>query len=74
MDRVLKKEKDFRKFTGSKVKVRLKKPVNNARSYYGELLGFEGGSVLLSGDLKFDLNDIEEARLNPDDDDILKKH
>ena len=74
MDRVLKKEKDFNKYKGGSVKVKLKKPVNNARTYYGELLGFENGAVLLSGDLKFDLNDIEEARLHPGDDDILKKH
>ncbi len=74
VDRVLRKEKDFLKFKGSKVRIKLKKPLNNARVYYGELLGFESGTVFLSGDLKFNLNDIEEARLNPGDDDILKKH
>ncbi|MFA6434274.1 MAG: ribosome maturation factor RimP [Elusimicrobiales bacterium] len=74
MDRVLRKEKDFLKFKGSKVKIKLKKPLNNARVYYGELLGFENGSVLLSGGLQFALNDIDEARLNPGDDEILKKH
>ncbi|MEI7482432.1 MAG: ribosome maturation factor RimP [Elusimicrobiota bacterium] len=74
VDRVLRKEKDFLKFKGSKVKIKLKKPLNNARVYYGELLGFESGAVFLSGDLKLNLNDIEEARLNPGDDDILKKH
>jgi len=74
VDRVLRKEKDFLKFKGSKVKIKLRKPLNNARVYYGELLGFESGTVFLSGDLKFTLNDIEEARLNPGDDDILKKH
>ncbi len=73
VDRVLRKEADFVKFKGSKVKVRLKKPFNNSRVYYGELLGFESGSVLLSGGLKFDLPDIEEARLNPCDEDILGK-
>jgi len=74
VDRVLRKEKDFLKFKGSKVKLRLKKPVNNARVYYGGLLDFQDGKVLLSGGLAFDLNDIDEARLNPDDDEILKKH
>jgi ribosome maturation factor RimP len=71
---VLRKEKDFARFKGSRVKVWLKKPLNNARVYYGELLGFENGAVLLSGGLKFDLGDIDEARLNPCDEDILKKH
>ena len=74
IDRVLKKEKDFLKFKGSKVKIKLKKPVNNARVYYGELLAFENGAVLLDGGLKFGLDDIEEVRLNPDDEEILKKH
>ena len=74
VDRVLRKEKDFLKFKGSKVKIKLKKPLNNARVYYGDLLGFENGTVLLSEGLKLDLNDVEEARLNPGDDDILKKH
>jgi ribosome maturation factor RimP len=74
VDRVLRKEKDFLKFKASRVKIKLKKPVNNARVYYGELLGFENGAVILSGGLKFNLSDIDEARLHPGDDDILKKH
>ena len=71
---MLRKEKDFIKFKGSKVKVKLKKPFNNARVYYGGLLGFENGEVLLSEGLKFGLGDIDEARLNPDDEDIFKKN
>jgi ribosome maturation factor RimP len=74
MDRVLRKEKDFIKFKGSNVKLKLKRPINNARVYYGKLLGFENGEVLLSDDLRFRVDDIYEARLNPGDDEILKKH
>ncbi len=74
LDRLLRKEKDFLRFKGSKVKVKLKRPVNGSRVYYGEITGFEGGAALLSGDLKFSLSDIEEARLNPEDDEILGKH
>jgi ribosome maturation factor RimP len=72
IDRVLKKEKDFKRFSGKQVKVRLKRPVNGSRVYYGNITGFENGQVLLSGDLKFSLQDIDEARLHPTDDDILK--
>ena len=72
IDRVLRREKDFKKFSGSKVKVKLKKPLDKARVYYGTLAGFENGLVLLSDNLKFSLEDIEEARLNPDDEDIFK--
>ena len=72
IDRVLRREKDFKKFSGSKVKVELKKPLDKARVYYGTLTGFENGQVLLSDNLKFSLEDIEEVRLNPDAGDILK--
>ncbi len=72
MDRVLRKEKDFKRFKGSHAKVRLKRPVNGSRVYYGDIAGFENGQVLLSGDLKFSLEDIDEARLHPTDDEILK--
>jgi ribosome maturation factor RimP len=72
MDRVLRKEKDFKRFAGKHAKVRLKRPVNGSRVYYGDIAGFENGQLLLSGDLKFSLEDIDEARLHPTDDEILK--
>jgi ribosome maturation factor RimP len=72
IDRVLKKEKDFKRFAGQQIKVRLKRQVNGSRVFYGNITGFENGQVLLSGDLKFSLEDIDEARLNPTDDEILK--
>ncbi|OGR97742.1 MAG: hypothetical protein A2016_10585 [Elusimicrobia bacterium GWF2_62_30] len=72
IDRVIKKEKDFKRFTGQNVKVRLKLPVNGAKVFYGALTGFENGELALSGGLKFKLADIEEARLHPADEDILR--
>ncbi len=72
IDRVVKTEKDFKRFAGKQLKVRLKRPVNGSRVFYGHITGFENGQVLLSGDLKFSLEDIDEARLNPTDDEILK--
>jgi len=72
IDRVLRKEKDFKRFAGKHIKIRLKRPVNNSRVYYGDIAGFESGQVLLSGGLKFSLEDIDEVRLNPTDDEILK--
>ena len=54
------------------MKVKLKKPFDGARIYYGSITGFENGRVLLSGNLKFRLEDIDEVRLNPDDEEILK--
>ena len=73
VDRVIKKEKDFKRFAGQQAKVRLKRPVNGSRVYYGVIDGFENGQALLSGGLKFSLEDIEEARLHPADDEIFKR-
>ncbi len=72
-DRIIKKEKDFCKFKGSPVKVILKKPLDGARTYYGTLDGFDSGTVILSDNLRFNLSDIEEVRLNPDFENIFKK-
>jgi len=72
VDRVVKKEKDFKRFAGRQVKVRLKRPVNGSRVYYGAIDGFENGQLTLSGGVKFNLEDIDEARLHPADDEILK--
>ena len=72
IDRVLKKEKDFKRFAGKQAKIRLKRAVNGSRVFYGVITGFENGQVLLSGDLKFSLEDIDEARLNLTDEEIFK--
>jgi len=73
MDRVVKTEKDFRRFSGMQVKVKLKRPVNGARVHYGAIAGFENGELALSSGSKFSLEEIEEARLHPADDEILHK-
>lgn len=73
VDRVVRKEKDFKRFAGQQVKVRLKRPVNGSRVYYGAIEGFENGQALLSGGLRFSLEDIEEARLHPADEEIFKR-
>lgn len=73
LDRVLKQEKDFRRFSGSQVKVKLKKPVNGARVYYGAIIGIGNGELSLSDGMKFNLADIDEARLHPADEDIFRR-
>ncbi len=72
VDRVVKKEKDFKRFMGRQVKVKLKRPVNGARVHYGAIAGFENGELALSGGSKFSLEDIDEARLHPADEEILR--
>jgi len=73
IDRVIRKEKDFKRFAGQQAMVRLKRPANGSRVYYGAIDGFGNGQVLLSGGLKFSLEDIDEARLHPADDEIFKR-
>lgn len=72
MDRVLKKERDFARFSGRQVKVKLKLPYNGGRVHYGAIAGFADGALSLSGGEKFKLTDIDEVRLHPTDEDILR--
>ena len=68
IDRVIKKEADFIKFTGQRARIRLKTPFEESRTYYGALAGFSDGCVVISDSArtyKFALQDIEEARLSP---------
>src|SRR6185295_5248183 len=69
MDRVLKREKDFERFSGHRAKIRLKSPRNGQRQFRGYLKGMESGQVVLeSADAKnaFGLDEIDEARLDPE--------
>lgn len=72
VDRVLRKEKDFLKFRGSDVKITLKTPLDGSRVYYARVEGFENGVVIFSDGLKFALDQLQEVRLNPDYDQLLK--
>lgn len=72
VDRVVKSEKDFRRFIGRQVKVRSKRPVNGARVHYGAIAGFENGELALSSGSKFRLEDLDEVRLHPADEEILR--
>lgn len=72
VDRVLKQEKDFRRFSGSQVKVKLKKPVGGARVFYGAISGISNGELTLSDGTKFNLADVDEARLHPADEDLFR--
>ncbi|MDD5657957.1 MAG: ribosome maturation factor RimP, partial [Elusimicrobia bacterium] len=67
LDRVLKKEKDFLRFAGKAVKVRLRAAREGRRNFKGTLIGFEAGRVLLEGEggrWEFPLPEIDEARLD----------
>lgn len=69
VDRILKKEKDFSRFAGHRVKLRLKGPLEGRRRFHGVLRGLEEGQVVLESDghvFRLAPEAIEEARLDPE--------
>lgn len=67
LDRVIKKDKDFERFSGKPVKLRLKLPDNGQRKFSGVLQGLKEGkvSVQTDKDLKaFARENIDELRLD----------
>ena len=69
LDRALKKESDFERFTGSKVKLKLRVPVEGTMNFVGVLRGIEQGTVRIDGDageMRFALSNIDKARLSPE--------
>lgn len=68
LDRPLRKEADFVRFTGQEVQLRLVMPVGNQRNFVGVLVGLEAGVVSVQtakGEMHFPLDEIEKARLVP---------
>jgi ribosome maturation factor RimP len=69
LDRVLKKDADFVRFCGQRVRLRLRRPSEGCRNFQGTLGGLDDGLVAVEtggGLLRFPLSDIEEARLDPE--------
>ncbi len=71
IDRIIKKPKDFERFKGKDVKIVLKKPFEGTRVYYSKIVGFKDGRAIFEN-IEFDMNDISEIRLNPNDEEIFK--
>lgn len=67
LDRVIKKDKDFERFSGKPVKLRLKLPENGQRRFAGVLQGLNEGkvSVQVEKEMKaFARENIDELRLD----------
>ncbi|MFO8088466.1 MAG: ribosome maturation factor RimP [Desulfatiglandaceae bacterium] len=66
LDRPLKKEKDFAAAVGRKVKVKMKKPVEQRRNFTGILKSFENDVITLQFDnhiVDLPLKEVESARI-----------
>ena len=69
LDRPLFRERDFERFAGNQVDIRLLAPVNGRRKFKGVLGGLRDGQVVLQMDdeeLVVALDEIDRARLVPD--------
>ncbi len=69
MDRVLKKESDFLRFSGQRVHVKLRVPVEGRKNYLGILRGLEHGQLLIEFEgveQKIALANVDKARLSPE--------
>jgi len=67
VERKLTKPRDFERFVGQKVKVALRQPVENQRSWTGTLTGFAEGVLTLEPspgrNIQFPLDQVEKANL-----------
>jgi len=67
LDRVLKKEKDFRRFLMRKVKITTYKPINDQRHFEVKLIGCEKGIIEIEKEegecIKIPLEEISSSRL-----------
>lgn len=68
LDRVLRKEQDFARFTGEKARVKLRVAQDGQRNFIGILRAVNDGKLELEVDgrlLAFELDNLEKARLVP---------
>jgi len=66
LNRTLKKDKDFIRAVGKKVKVRMVAPLNNRRNFSGYLKDFKGGTLYLDmddGTASLPLKGVDRANL-----------
>jgi ribosome maturation factor RimP len=68
LDRPLKKESDFQRFKGETAMIKLRTPLQGRKKFEGVLQGVENGMLQIEVDgnlLRFDLENIDKARLAP---------
>ena len=69
LDRVLKKDADFIRFTGERAQVKTRMPIEGRKNFVGVLRGLENGDLLIEveGQLhKVAMTNIDKARLSPE--------
>lgn len=70
LDRVLKKEKDFIRYTGRKARITVGKPIDGQRNFSGTILAAGGGTVTIDDvtgkKATLQIDSIVKARLEPE--------
>ncbi|GBG15901.1 ribosome maturation factor RimP [Novimethylophilus kurashikiensis] len=69
MDRVLKKAADFERFKGTRIKVKLRVPIEGRKNFIGVLQGLDSDDVLVERDgntYRLAMANIDKARLDPE--------
>ena len=70
LERVLKKEKDFLKFLGKKVKVTVYEPIDGQRNFQGNIVSAKDGRVAINDVtgkvVAIEISKIARAKLSPD--------
>ncbi len=67
LDRILKKDYEYTKYKGRQVTVKLYKPIDKVKEFEGELVGLEGGKIIIKtdeGELDFDRSAVAVCRLS----------
>lgn len=69
LDRVLKKERDFERFAGSKVILKVRVPVDGRKTFTGMLRGIDAGSIIIECngiEQRIAMGNVDKARLVPE--------
>jgi ribosome maturation factor RimP len=76
INRVLRKERDFRLFAGSPVRIRTRRKLTGRRNFQGILKGMEDSAIVLEVDgarVEIDPKNVEKANLDLSEDDLFRK-
>jgi ribosome maturation factor RimP len=76
INRVLRKEEDFRLFAGSPVRIRTRRKLTGRRNFQGILKGMENSAIILEVDgarVEIDPKNVEKANLDLSEDDLFRK-
>lgn len=76
INRVLRKEKDFQRFTGSPVRLTTRFKIEGRKNFSGTLTGVQGSRIILDVNgkrVEIDRENVEKARLDIPEDDLVRR-